>query len=246
MRKTTDGASSLESTDDVLNTALACVYGLLVFAVAAVLVSSAILLVAPSASVVVIGVMSALLAHLAAVYFTLSFLKQKPYWREWLEIRKPTVKSCVDGTFYGLVLFFGLQATAYAVNSLTNASLGSSDTSTALSDSSSTATLLTLVVFAPFIVPLVEEITYRGFLRNLLTKFSKGKTGQFIGIAGSSTVFAAAHFQGLGSLTDAIVLVWTFALGVVTCALTIKYASIWPAVSTHIVYNLMTVVAILA
>ena len=87
------------------------------------------------------------------------------------------------------------------------------------------AAILTFVSLS-FLVPLGEELLFRGVLMRGLLRY-----GAVVAVLGSSVVFALFHGFNL-ALPTALV------IGVVAAEMTRRCGSIWPAVVVHVVNNL--------
>ncbi len=99
------------------------------------------------------------------------------------------------------------------------------------------------------LVPLVEELTYRGLLLRLLLQ----RQGTSAAVVVSSLVFAAVHLAGLQSYDResivaalAVAVPEFFVIGVVLARLTIKHGSLGPAIFTHSGFNLLSFVLLVA
>jgi uncharacterized protein len=92
-----------------------------------------------------------------------------------------------------------------------------------------------LVLIVGIGAPIIEEIFYRGLVQRALTN----RWGVRAGIVGSALLFAASHFQGLQF--PALV-----ALGLILAYLTNRYGRLGPAIFTHIAFNMVTVVFLVA
>lgn len=88
--------------------------------------------------------------------------------------------------------------------------------------------LLTLLGIA-ILVPIGEELFFRGLLHGLLTKFVGG--GFWVRALLSSAVFGAAHFDSLGVVAS------SFVLGLVCAALYERTRSIIPSILAHMATN---------
>lgn len=91
-----------------------------------------------------------------------------------------------------------------------------------------------LVVMTCIGAPVAEEVMYRGVLQPALERW-----GVVVSIAGSSAVFALAHFQTLQ-------LVGLFLIGVVLGILRWRSRGLLAPILGHMAFNLVTVVALLA
>lgn len=89
--------------------------------------------------------------------------------------------------------------------------------------------LLTATFLIGIVVPIGEELLFRGVLTTVLLRY-----GSLIGVIGSAVVFALLH--GISIVFPAAVV-----LGLVAGEIYRRSRSIWPAVVVHTVYNLPTV-----
>lgn len=80
--------------------------------------------------------------------------------------------------------------------------------------------------FTVVIVPIIEELYFRGIILPALAK----KYGWVIGIAGSSAIFAVLHGQYN-------VMIYTFILGCVLSVMYIRLKSIVPGIIVHVINN---------
>ena len=79
------------------------------------------------------------------------------------------------------------------------------------------------------LTPLGEELLFRGVLTNALLRY-----GPFIGVVGSSLIFALAH--GISLLFPAAVV-----MGLIGAEIFRRSGSIWPGVIVHVVFNLPSI-----
>lgn len=80
--------------------------------------------------------------------------------------------------------------------------------------------------FTVLVVPIIEELYFRGIILPALAK----KYGWIIGIAGSSAIFAVLHGQYN-------VMIYTFILGCVLSVMYIRLKSIVPGIIVHVINN---------
>lgn len=80
--------------------------------------------------------------------------------------------------------------------------------------------------FTVVIVPIIEELYFRGIILPAITK----RFGWIFGIAGSSMIFALLHGQYN-------VMVYTFVLGCVLSVMYIRLKSIVPGIIVHVINN---------
>lgn len=91
-----------------------------------------------------------------------------------------------------------------------------------------------VVLLAAFVIPVVEELAFRGVLFPWLTD----RWGVVVGVVGSALAFAAVHPE-LGIAASA------FVIGLILALLTWAAKSIWPAVVIHILNNLYGVLSLI-
>ena len=93
-------------------------------------------------------------------------------------------------------------------------------------------TLVGLVVLGGLVVPVAEELFFRGVVYSALRRY-----GPAVAVLGSAALFGLAH--GLS-----MVLVVAVLLGVVNAVLVERSGSIWPAVIVHATNNVLAFVAV--
>lgn len=155
-----------------------------------------------------------------------------------LGFRAPTTRDvgiALGGTvvMYLLVTILGLAATTLFHRHDTEAAV------TLLRSLSSPGERAALVIMACIIAPMVEELAFRVFLFNALSRYMS------LGVAAvvSGLVFGSAHMQGLGTFV-------TFAVplgagGVVLAYVYAKTRCYWANVITHGTFNAISVFAII-
>jgi uncharacterized protein len=89
--------------------------------------------------------------------------------------------------------------------------------------------LILATLFIGVLTPLGEELLFRGVLTNALLRY-----GPFIGVVGSTLIFALAH--GINIVFPVAVV-----MGLVGAELLRRSKSVWPSVIVHVIYNLPTV-----
>lgn len=94
---------------------------------------------------------------------------------------------------------------------------------------------IAVVVIVGFGAPIVEEIFFRGLLRRLIGE----RLGMVAGILGSSTIFAATHFQ-LVQFPGLLLAGATFAV------LAARTSCLGPAIACHIAFNVTTLVQLMS
>lgn len=173
------------------------------------LILAALSVVAPFAGFVV-----AVLLRIRSLY---AFGVRRVSWR-WLLI----------GVGAGVVAFVVKGFAVMAYTALT----GDSSTPQEVYGDGGSGGVLSLVLTTLFIgllVPLVEELLFRGVITNALLRY-----GPFVGIVGSTLIFALAH--GINPVF-AVALVF----GLISAELFRRSGSVWPGVIAHVINNLPTV-----
>ena len=90
-----------------------------------------------------------------------------------------------------------------------------------------------MIIYAVIIGPFIEEIVFRGVVLPVLTR----KFNIAIGIIFSTLIWSLLHFQ-------INVIIFTFIFGIILSYTYIKSKSIWPAYLTHVLKNLIAVLAL--
>ncbi|WP_181779425.1 CPBP family intramembrane glutamic endopeptidase [Pseudonocardia pini] len=90
--------------------------------------------------------------------------------------------------------------------------------------------LVIMLLLAGLAVPLAEEMLYRGVAYSALRRY-----GPVAAALGSSAVFGLLHMAP-------VVIVVAFLLGLVNAVLVERTGSLWPAVASHVVFNLSALV----
>lgn len=86
--------------------------------------------------------------------------------------------------------------------------------------------LILATAFISFLAPIGEELLFRGVLTNALLRY-----GPFVGVAGSTLIFALFH--GINEVLPAAVVA-----GLATAEVFRRSGSVWPGVVVHVVVNL--------
>lgn len=194
----------------------------------------------------VVALIATIVSELIVIAVGLNYNGQFDRWKEVLGLVKPKLKSVIFGLLIGVTLFFGLQLLAFVMESL-GVSLSSSDTSTSLGGLEGISRVIILMIVAPFVIPFVEELFFRGFIMGSIFESSisdewKNKAAVII----SSLAFSLAHFQGASTLNDLVLMLWIFVVAVINALLFLRYKSIFVPYAAHLSYNLVTVIATIA
>ncbi|MBD1919491.1 MULTISPECIES: type II CAAX endopeptidase family protein [Cyanophyceae] len=89
--------------------------------------------------------------------------------------------------------------------------------------------LILSTLFIGLLVPLVEELLFRGVITNALLRY-----GPLIGVVGSTLIFALAH--GINTVFP-VALVF----GLISAEMFRRSGSVWPGIIAHVINNLPTV-----
>lgn len=98
---------------------------------------------------------------------------------------------------------------------------------------------ITLSLLLPFTASIPEEIVYRGFLMDRLTKiFGAGAIGSFISVMLQGLVFGAVHFQwGLGGIAMTTIMGIVWGAAYVLCG-----RNLWIMITAHSLVHILFVV----
>lgn len=94
--------------------------------------------------------------------------------------------------------------------------------------------LVLATLFLGIVTPLGEELLFRGVVANALLRY-----GSFIGVVGSTVIFALGH--GINIVFPAAVVA-----GLATAEVFRRSGSVWTAVIVHVVFNLPTIPVMVA
>lgn len=210
------------------------------------LLGMAVGMVAPDAQIAAL-LAATTLAMLGAIAAGLWMSGDLSRYREILRIRLPEKKIWYAiAPVTGILLFIGLQGFASLIQNISGQTIESSETSTSIASGDGFFGMVVLLLMAPLVVPIVEELFYRGFIFGTLERsMSSWKTGVIVGVIFSSVFFGLSHFQSTGSVTDGFILFWTGLIGFVNVVYALKSNSILTPILVHVFYNGITVVTLL-
>lgn len=186
-----------------------------------------------------------LVAEVIVIVGGLGVMGELKNWRDILGFKRSKLKHLAIGAGVGLAAMIGLQIISFVVNALGFAT-ENSDTSNAVASLEGAERILVLFVLVPFVVPFVEEVLFRGLTLTAILRGHEADPknlkarGTVLAIVVSSLFFALAHFQGFSSVTDFMVVAWTFVFAIFNSILRLKCDSIFPAYASHLTYNLVT------
>jgi membrane protease YdiL (CAAX protease family) len=187
------------------------------------------------------AVLITVLAEILVILLALALVGKNRQWKDTLYLKNFRLKNVAAGFLAGLTLFIILQIVSIGI-SLMGGKLKSSNTSSSLGEIDGFTKYVVLLLIVPLVVPLVEELLFRGvifgFIKN--SGMKSQKLSLTIGILASSVMFGAAHFQGLNTPTDLFVILLTAAIGAINCWLVYKTDSLYTAYACHAGYNLAT------
>ncbi len=143
-------------------------------------------------------------------------------------VRRVSWRWLLIGVGAGVVAFVAKGFAVMAYTALT----GDSSTPQEVFGDGGSGGVLSLVLATLFIgllVPLVEELLFRGVITNALLRY-----GPLIGVVGSTLIFALAH--GINTVFP-VALVF----GLISAEMFRRSGSVWPGVIAHVINNLPTV-----
>ncbi|MBD2070649.1 CPBP family intramembrane metalloprotease [Leptolyngbya sp. FACHB-671] len=143
-------------------------------------------------------------------------------------VRRTTARWLLIGAAAGVIAFVVRGFAVMAYTALT----GDSSTPQDVFGDGGSGGVLSLVLATLFIgllVPLVEELLFRGVITNALLRYSP-----LIGVVGSTLIFALAH--GINTVFP-VALVF----GLISAEMFRRSGSVWPGVIAHVINNLPTV-----
>lgn len=187
------------------------------------------------------AVLITVLAEILVIILALVLTGKMKQWRDTLYLKNFRFKNVAMGFFVGLSLFVILQAVSIGI-SMSGGKIESSNTSSDLEAIDGFTKYIVLFFIVPFIVPLVEELFFRGVIFGFFNKsgIQSKKLSLIVGMLLSAIMFGTAHFQGFDSPTGVFVVFLTATIGAVNCWLVYKTDSIYTAYACHAGYNLAT------
>jgi membrane protease YdiL (CAAX protease family) len=189
------------------------------------------------------AVITTIVAEILVIFLCLSVTNKTKNWRDVLYLKNFKIKNVLMGFSTGVLLFFFLQVGVTLLSS-TGTKLESSDTSTELSQIPGFQKYAVLLFLVPFIVPLVEELLFRGVIFGFIARsglaVDNKKFALILGTIASAFMFGLVHQQGFSSLTDIFIIFLTGTIGAVNCLLLYKTDSIYTSYASHMSYNLVT------
>lgn len=187
------------------------------------------------------AVLITVLAEILVIILALALVNKNREWKNTLYLKKFRLKNVVMGFFTGLALFIILQAVSIGI-SMAGGKLESSKTSSSLENIDGFTKYIVLLIIVPFLVPLVEELFFRGFIFGFIKNsgMQNQKLALILGVIASAVTFGIAHFQGFNTPSDIFVLFLTATIGAINCMLVYKTDSLYTAYACHAGYNLAT------
>lgn len=205
--------------------------------------------VAPGSSAVlaVLSVVAPALASLAGVWFCAQVLKDSGgSFSEAVSWKRANRSALLFGVVCGALVWVVYRVAVFLLV-LTGVELSNSASVEVLLSSGAMWLLAPLMVL---VVPFVEELFFRGLLLGLSVRVGMFFVGlrwaRLCGAIMVSFVFAMMHVQfSVVSVMDWVAVLTTFVAGLACSWLTFRFNSLFPAVMTHVVYNGLTMVAVL-
>jgi len=165
--------------------------------------------------------------------------------KETLYLKNFSWKNIGIGAGFGALLFIGLQTLSIGLSQLGLSKVESSDTSTSLSSLTGIEQFIILLIVVPFIVPVIEELFFRGYIFGFLRnseRFRSEKVAFWTALLVSSFIFAVMHAQGFSTFSDFFIIGWIFIVALVNAKLLEKTQSIYTAMASHVTYNFITAI----
>jgi len=144
---------------------------------------------------------------------------------------RPTLRGLALGVGLGMLVWLASRVLIVVYVALTG---DRSDPQEALTLFSGPVAAALVIVIAGLLVPLGEELLFRGLAYGVLRR-----VGRVFAVVVTAAVFALAH--GLN-----VVFAAAFVLGVVNALLYDRTGSIWPPAAAHATFNLISFVLVLA
>lgn len=143
-------------------------------------------------------------------------------------------KTTVKGILLGVLLFGVLQLFGYLF-AFMGQPMGSSETSETIASSS----FFVMFTVAAFLVPISEEIFFRGYLLGFFVhpNNTASTRRKVIALIASSIIFGIMHFQGFSSFTDVFIIVWLTIVGFIFGLAYLKTGNLMTSIGAHIGYN---------
>lgn len=137
----------------------------------------------------------------------------------------------------GFPLVVALSMLANVIDGLSRGEIaGPSETTSALTQSSSLPYMLGAVFLAGIVVPFIEEVVFRGPVIKVAQTF-QWKWAPYITAGLSIVLFTLGHNQGFDSLSDFMVLAGVGINAILFTWLALRTKSIWPSFMLHAGYN---------
>lgn len=162
-------------------------------------------------------------------------------WREFLQVKGFNLKHLGVGVLAGAGMWLALQLANYGLVTM-GVKMSSSTTAASLSGLTGGWRVFLWYVATPFIIPLLEEMFYRGMiLSSFQTGIKNPRVARILGVLFATVWFGLAHAQGFSSVSDWFIVIWTGLVGLVNSLLVLKQKHIWGAYGLHATYNGATV-----
>lgn len=151
---------------------------------------------------------------------------------------KPLVRAIAKGVFYCIMIYpivmLGMQCIHLLINYIQPGARAEQDAVRLFRKLQATPWLFwTFGFFACTLIPIVEELLFRGFFQNWLVD----RFGNWIGVTLAATLFAAAHFSYAQGISNIELLIGLFAMGFLLGIVYIKEESLATSVAMHGTFN---------
>ena len=99
---------------------------------------------------------------------------------------------------------------------------------------------IVFIVLAGVVIPLVEEIVFRGVIARSWAGLASSRWGRVLSYVGSGLLFALAHLLSTSlelSVSTVLTVLLTWVMGIVLSYYVDRMKTLWPGVFTHVAYN---------
>lgn len=168
------------------------------------------------------------------------------HWRKWTGLENCRIKDVLIGVGVGILFIIGLMIVNMIAYAISGSSSESSETTQILSSFHGPLFILVFCVMTPLIIPIIEEVLFRGLIRNFITVgFHATKRAHVVAVVINALFFGLAHWQGGGSWSSLLGVIYPTFIAIMVALLAIRYKSLFPAIAAHATYNAITVVFVL-
>ena len=190
------------------------------------------------------------LTQLAVLALVIWWAGERNSWRDTLGLKNYSHRTLLMGGAIGLAFFLVLQGFSTLLPRM-GVEVGNSDTTDLFAALPGVERVLVLFLGVSFLVPIIEELYFRGYVLGFLVKGRgleerpRRDRALLLPVFFSAAMFSLVHFQGLGQLIDFVVLGYTFLFAATIAYYRIATGCLYPAIAAHVIYNGCSAVAIM-